>query len=193
MKLVDGRDPILKEPTQKFDFADPPFDPIEFAQGLVKTMIDSNGIGLAANQVGVPYQICAIIGEPNRVMFNPKIVSFSDEEISLDEGCLTFPGMLVKIKRPKHIKVRYAQPNGNVLTETFTGMTARIIQHEVDHLNGVLFYNRAGRYHREKAMKEWELYKRRGAGFATATSRSQSILTPSFGDLNSISSTIQAS
>lgn len=183
MKLVDGNDPILKTKTEKFNFQEPPFDPIEFAQDLVKMMIDSNGIGLAANQVGVPYQICAIIGEPNRVMFNPRVVDISTEEIALEEGCLTFPGMHVKIKRPRHIKVRYFQPNGNVVTETFTGMTARIIQHELDHLNGILFFNRAGRYHREKAMKEWERFKRSGATRSTATSRLQSTLTPSFGDL----------
>jgi len=120
-------------------------------------MYDWNGLGLAANQVGVPYRVFAMRGSPeNFVCFNPRIVQPSAENIILEEGCLSFPGLLVKVKRPKHIRVRFQTPNGDTRTETFIGMTARIFQHELDHLDGRLYFNRANKYHKEIAMKKWK-------------------------------------
>jgi len=155
MKLIIGNDPIFKEECQEFDFANPPFDPIEFSKNLVQLMYDNNGIGLAANQVGVQYRIFAMRGKPaDFVCFNPRIVMPSNELISLEESCLSFPGLIIKIKRPKHVRVRFQSPTGETVTQQFTGMTARVFQHELDHLNGLLFYSRANRFHREKAFKK---------------------------------------
>ena len=121
---------------------------------MIETMYAAPGIGLAANQVGVPYRVFVMIGSPaDYACFNPKIVGFSNEIVELDEGCLSFPNLFVKIKRPRDIRVRFTDYNGDVSTHTFTGMTARIFQHELDHLDGKLFYNLADRYHREKAIK----------------------------------------
>lgn len=156
MKLVNHNDPILTTPCQPFNFMSPPFDPTQFAKDLVKFMYDNNGIGLAANQVGVPYRVFAMRGQPeNFVCFNPKIVWKSDAKVELEEGCLTYNGLLVKITRPQHIRVRFNTPNGDMLTKQFTGMTARIFQHELDHLDGEVFYNKANRYHRDQALKKW--------------------------------------
>lgn len=156
MNLVDPNDPILTTPCQIFDFNNPPFDPIEFAKDLVKFMYDKNGIGLAANQVGVPYRVFAMRGQPeNFVCYNPKIVQPSEMKIELEEGCLTYPNLLVKITRPQHVRVRFTTPNGDTMTKQFTGLTARIFQHELDHLDGAIFYNRANRYHRDQALKKW--------------------------------------
>ena len=120
-------------------------------------MYDWNGLGLAANQVGVPYRVFAMRGSPeNFVCFNPRIVQPSAENIILEEGCLSFPGLIVKVKRPKHIRVRFQTPNGDTKTETFIGMTARVFQHELDHLDGRLYFNRANKYHKEIAMKKWK-------------------------------------
>lgn len=157
MKLVTPDDPTLVKVCEEFDFIHPPFEPIEFAKELVKFMYDSNGIGLAANQVGVPYRIFAMRGEPeNFVCYNPRIVHRSEQEVILEEGCLTYPGLLVKIKRPQHIRVRFRTPNGETLTKQFTGMSARIFQHELDHLDGIVFYNKANRFHRDQAMRKWK-------------------------------------
>ena len=157
MLLVKHTDPILREVAQNFDFSSPPIDPVQLAKDLIYFMYKVNGIGLAANQVGLPYRVFAMRGAPeNFVCFNPKIVHLSDAVVQLEEGCVTYPGMLVKVKRPQHIRVRYHTPNGDVRTDTFTGMSARIFQHELDHLNGILFYERANRYHRELAMKKWK-------------------------------------
>ena len=156
MKLIDCRDPLLKQPSENFDFTNPPFDPVEFAQELVKTMYEHNGICLAAIQVGVPYRIFAMRGSPeNYVVFNPRLVLPSTEEIRLEETSLTYPGLLVKVKRPQHCKVRFAVPNSEVRTETFTGMTARVFQHCLDVLDGKLFYANANPIHREQALRKW--------------------------------------
>ena len=156
LELVNYNDPVLTNECELFDFSNPPMDPVELAQGMVKFMYDHNGLGLAANQVGIPYRLFAMRGNPeNFVCFNPKIIYSSEEETTMEEGCLTFPGMLVKIKRPKDIRCRFNTPNGDVLTKQFTGMTARIFQHEMDHLDGLRFYSKANPYHREQALKKW--------------------------------------
>ena len=157
MELVKSNDPILLTQCLPFNFQNPPFDPIEFSHDLIKFMYDCNGIGLAANQVGVPYRIFAMRGAPeNFVCFNPRVVQPSAEQISLEEGCLSFPGLVVKVKRPRHVRVRFTNPNGDTRTETFIGMSARIFQHELDHLDGRLYFNQASRYHREVALKKWK-------------------------------------
>jgi peptide deformylase len=154
LSLVNENDPILTRVCDPFDFADPPFDPIEFAHELVKFMRDNDGLGLAGPQVGVPYRVFSMRADPNKVFYNPRLVWQSEETIVLEEGCLSFPNLICKVKRSRHVKVRYEQPNAETMTETFTGMAARCILHEVDHLNGVLFYNLANRYHRELALKQ---------------------------------------
>ena len=124
MELVPSTDPILKQVCQEFDFLNPPFDPIEFAKDLVKMMYDHNAIGISANQVGVPYRVFALRAYPeNFVCFNPKMVTPSEQEILLEEGCLSFPNLFVKVKRPQHCRVRFTMPNGDTRTDTFTGIT----------------------------------------------------------------------
>lgn len=143
--------------TEVFDFKNPPFDPIEFAQDLVKIMYEHNALGLAANQIGKNYRIFAMRGQPeNFVCFNPKIIQPSESQVLLEETDLTYPGLYVKVKRPQHIRVRFTTPNGDTITKQFTGLTARIFQHELDNLDGILFYNRANKYHRDIAFRKWK-------------------------------------
>lgn len=151
--LVDCKDPILKEVTPTFDFQNPPIDPVELAHDLAQTLIQNNGIGLAAPQIGLPYRAFAMMGEKIIVCFNPKIVDVSTEQLYLEEGCLSFPEFILKVKRPKKIKVRYTEPNGNVETKVFDGMTARVFQHELDHLDGIVYTSRANNIHLEQARK----------------------------------------
>ena len=154
MELVKSTDPVLKRKCDYFDFHNPPFDPIEFSHELVKCMYEHNGLGLAANQVGISLRIFALRGSPqNYVCFNPRIVWTSEEEVLLEEGCLTYPNLIAKVKRPRFIRARFNLPNGTLRTEKFIGMTARCFQHEFDHLEGIVFYEKANRYHREQAFK----------------------------------------
>lgn len=152
--LVNNTDQILYTKTERFDFSNPPIDPSELAHILAQTMIANNGIGLAAPQIGLPYRAFVLTGKPIMCCFNPIIVDTSSEQIYLEEGCLSFPNLIVKIKRPKIIRARYTMPNGETVTNKFIGMTARIFQHELDHLNGVVFTQRANSYHLEKARKK---------------------------------------
>jgi peptide deformylase len=157
MKLLNYNDPILRQKSEPFDFKNPPFDPIQFSHELVKFMYENNAICVSAIQVGIPYRIFAMRGSPeNFVCFNPKIVMPSKEEIRLDEISLTFPGLEVKIKRPQHCKVRFATPNSEIKTETYTGMTARVFQHCLDFLDGKVFYQKANPIHRQQALKKWK-------------------------------------
>ena len=152
---IDDR--YLTEKCEDFDFKDPPFDPVEFARNLVKFMYDENGLGVAANQVGVPYRIFAMRGAPeNFVCFNPKMIGTSLDNIVLEEGCLTYPGLLVKVKRPSMIRVRFDTPNGDTQTRQFIGMSARVFQHEMDHLDGIKFFERANKFHKDQAFKRWQ-------------------------------------
>lgn len=155
LELVKPNDPILRQSTKRFDFYNPPFDPVQFAQTLIKFMYEKNGIGLAANQIGVPYSIFSMRGSPeNFVCYNPRIVDVSETLVELEEGCLTCPGVIVKIKRPQHIRVRFNTPNGDILTKKFTGMTARIFQHEIDHLNGKTFFEYMSPLKKEMLLKK---------------------------------------
>jgi len=146
----------LKEPCIPFDFDNPPMNPSELAYNLVKEMRDFNGIGLAANQMGYPWRVFAMRSDPNMVCFNPKIVMPSEETIALEEACLSFPGLFVKVTRPKHVRARFQLANGDTRTEMYIGLAARVFQHELDHLNGILYYDLANKYHRDLAFKRWK-------------------------------------
>ena len=111
LPLVDKNDLILKTELEYFDFSNPPTDPIQLARDLAETMIENKGLGLAANQVGLPYRAFVINGEQILACFNPKIVDSSADQVYMLEGCLSHPGLSVKIKRPAVIKVRFTVPN----------------------------------------------------------------------------------
>jgi peptide deformylase len=145
LPLKRNNDPILREVMPRFDFQKPPADPVEVAKNLTETMLSHNGLGLAAPQVGLPYRVFVMATNPIFACFNPTIVDTSSEEIELDEGCLSFPGLLVPVKRPRTIKVRFFMPNGEGETHTWNDMTARIFQHELDHLEGRVIWDRLSR------------------------------------------------
>lgn len=160
--LVKSSDPILRQELKTFDFNSPEIDPVELSNNLIETMHHYKGVGLAANQCGLPYRVFVMKSDPNFVCFNPKIVMPSEEEIVLEEGCLSYPGITVKVKRPKHIRARFTTPSGQTTTKTFTGMSARIFQHEMMHLEGKTFRNFVSRLNLEMAIKK---AKKRGFNY----------------------------
>lgn len=139
LSLVGEDNPILKQKTEKFDFSNPPVNPVLLYRNLGKTLIEHNALGLAAPQCGLPYRAFVMRAEEIIGVFNPIIVDKSEEEIILDEGCLSFNELILKIKRPKRIRVRYTQPDGKTVTKVFDGITARCFLHETDHLDGKVF------------------------------------------------------
>ncbi len=170
MKLVKENNAILSKECNLFDFENPIMDPYELSDGLQEVRRRDGGIGLAAPQVGLDTQ-ALVIGAGNfeneeakdfeQVFFNPTIKSFGEETELMIEGCLSFPGLFIKVRRPKEIVLEWYTEEGTVCEEPFVGMTSRIIQHEVDHLKGVTFISRANRIHLEKAKKDRKLSERR--------------------------------
>ena len=154
LDLVKYPNAILTNPCRPFGMDSAPMNPYELAEKMLEIMNASNGIGLSANQIGFPYRVFAMRGlEYNFVCFNPKIVHQSEETNLLEEGCLSFPGVNVKIKRSNTVRLRFQTASGGIDTKTFDGLTARVVQHEMDHLDGILFFNRANKFHRDRALK----------------------------------------
>ena len=169
MKLVDQHDPILRQKCELFNFDEPVMDPYELSDELQKIRVEGGGIGLAAPQVGINTQVLVIgmgnfqtegAEDYNQVFFNPNIISMGDEKAYMIEGCLSYPGLFVKVKRHKSMVMEWWTEEDTRCEETFDGITSRILQHEVDHLNGITFIKRAERYHLEKAKKDLKTQKR---------------------------------
>ena len=156
LQPVDRNNPILKEKAQPFVFGSS-IDPVELARSLTELAITADSISLSAPQCGVNARVFVILADPVLACFNPKIVDSSEEELYLEEKCLTFPKVVLKVKRPKKIRVRFTMPNGVTETRVFDGLTARHFQQQLDHLDGVLFTQRATRFHREQAFKRAKL------------------------------------
>jgi peptide deformylase len=159
--LVSPDHSLLKTKLEKFDFSQPPINPIELVNNLIETMVHYKGIGLSANQVGLPYRVFVLHSAEPLAMFNPIIVDVTAEEVKLDEGCLSYPNLFLPIKRPKIIKVRFQDPFGEFHTEKYIGMTARCIQHELDHLNGIDYTKRANPIHLARAMNQKKILDRK--------------------------------
>lgn len=158
MKLDDT---WLTTKLEEFNFEDPSVDPNEFATDLCKFMMENKALGLAANQVGFPIRVCAINCEPKLVMYNPRIVYYNDEYNVATEGCLSSEALLIKIRRPSSVRVRYFDPSGEMMARTFSGDIARVIQHEIDHLDGIDFTQRATSIHLKEAKRKMKIHKRK--------------------------------
>ena len=172
-----GKDhPILKEEMPAFDFDNPIVDPVLLYNDLAETMRENNGMGLSANQIGVRTRAFVMRSEEIIGVFNPRVVDISSETVTLEEGCLSYPNLFVKIKRPKSIKVRFTTPDGETSTKTFTGMTARVFLHELDHLDGIAHTSRANRYHLEQAKKLFKKLKNRQISSVPLLSDKASVL-----------------
>lgn len=154
LPLVADGHPLLLQELEDFDFSNPQTDPVELANNLIETMKHHKGIGLSANQCGLPYRCFALWSAEPLVVFNPRVVDQTSEMIVLEEGCLTYPNLFIKIKRPKAIKVRFEDAFGQTHTEKFIGMTARGFLHEMDHLDGITYTKRASVPHLNRAMNQ---------------------------------------
>lgn len=139
----------------------------EETQGLIEdlfdTMYHAGGIGIAAPQIGVSLRICVIdlgraeeLEESQRLtLINPAIVESSKAKEKATEGCLSIPGMEEIVKRPSQIKVRAQDELGNPIELEAEGLLSRVIQHEVDHLDGILFFDRVTPLKRRLLLNKW--------------------------------------
>lgn len=159
LQLIDNSH--INMQVEDFNFEDPQFDPINLSSSMVKLMRKRKGVGLSACQVGIPINMFVMEGEPAFAVFNPRITYYGEEQVLLDEGCLSFPGLFLKIKRPRFIRVRFRDPYGDYVTKQFDGMSSRVFQHEMDHCSGVDFRKKVGKLKLDMAIKKLEKQRSR--------------------------------
>ena len=132
----------------------------ELEKAMIDFMVAHKGIGLAANQIGITKRVFTmgsnnIEGFPFPfAAFNPKIVSVGGDEELSEEGCLSYPDLWLKVKRPANIVVEYQDSDSNTHTVEMSGLIARCFQHELDHLNGVCFVDKVSPMRLQLAMKK---------------------------------------
>jgi len=150
--------PVLKQVSQPVKRVDD--DTRALMDDMLETMYDAPGIGLAAIQVGIPQRIIVmdLAGkdeEPNPQYFiNPEILEDVEETLPWEEGCLSVPDYYEEVERPGRVKIRYLNYDGEDVTEWAEGLYAVCIQHEMDHLNGVLFIDHLSRLKRQRAIRK---------------------------------------
>ncbi len=141
----------------------------KLADDMLETMYEAPGIGLAAIQIAVPRRVVTIDlarkDEPRKpvVLINPEIIWRSDELSSYEEGCLSIPEYYEEVERPAKCRIRYQDLDGKVQELDCEGLMATCVQHEIDHLNGVLFIDYLSRLKRERVMKKFTKAARREA------------------------------
>ena len=129
---------------------------------MLETMYDAPGIGLAAIQIGVAQRMLVVDlakdGETKKPLFiaNPEIIWASDEISDYEEGCLSIPDFYEMVDRPKEIKLRFLNRQGEATELHATGLTATVLQHEIDHLNGVLFIDHISRLKKARVIKKFQ-------------------------------------
>jgi peptide deformylase len=127
---------------------------------LGKDMLETlagQGVGLAAPQVGVPLRVFVTLveGDKPRIFINPEIVLTSQEQVTIEEGCLSLPRLYVDVVRPELVKIQAWNEKGRPFTVETDGFLARVIQHEYDHLEGVLFIDRLKGLKRDRALAQY--------------------------------------
>jgi len=162
-RIYETPDAVLRQiskPVETFD------DELKtLAADMLETMYDAPGIGLAAVQVGVPIRLLVIdLQEPEeeggdpvkdpRVFINPEILWHSDHDVPYTEGCLSVPEQYAEVMRPDKIRARWRDVDGKSYEEEIDGLLAVCLQHEMDHLNGVLFIDHLSRLKRDMVLKK---------------------------------------
>jgi peptide deformylase len=148
--------PVLKQVSQRVDAVDDGLRAL--MDDMLETMYDAPGIGLAAIQIGVPKRVIVMDlareGEDPqpRYFVNPEILWASEETAPYEEGCLSIPEIYDEVERPARVKLKYLNYQGEEVTEDAEGLFAVCIQHEMDHLEGVLFIDHLSRLKRDRAV-----------------------------------------
>ena len=157
-KILTEPDPFLRQKSKKVEEVN---DSIRILMDdMLDTMYEAPGIGLAAIQIGVPKRVIVIYlsndcEKKNPLYFvNPEIITKSDNESSYEEGCLSVPNQFAEISRPNKCKIKFLDYNGNEKTLEMNGLLATCIQHEMDHLEGILFIDYLSKLKKSVIMKK---------------------------------------
>jgi peptide deformylase len=156
MKLVHYPNAILDKELQDVDIDNPGFDPQELKQQMTEMMLASGGIGLSACQVGLDYKMFVMGDSPTNstLHINPTVLQYTEETITELEGCLSFPNVFVKIKRPAEILAEFYDENLVKKQVKITGYSARCYLHELDHCLGITFKDRTSKLKWDMATKK---------------------------------------
>ena len=161
-ELVKETDPFLREMPERFDFENPQVDPEKLEKQLVENMIHHEGWGLSANQIGIPVTAFAMmVGNDPLVVFNPEIIEFSDETTFMKEGCLSYPGLYVAIERAYGVSTRFQLADSEEQSGNFIELSARIFQHESEHMDGEIFIDNVSGYRLKAAMRKRKIFLRK--------------------------------
>ncbi len=139
------------------------------AEDMLETMYDAPGVGLAAIQIGVPKRIVTMDvskSETERqplVLINPEVVWASEEKRVYEEGCLSIPEYYEEVERPDRVRFRYTNLQGETVEQDADGLMATCVQHEIDHLNGVLFIDHLSKLKRDRVVKKFAKAAKRDA------------------------------
>ncbi len=162
LTLPDPRLRLVSKPVAKVDA-----EIRKLVEDMFETMYGAPGIGLAAVQIGVPKRVVttdlAKKDEPKnpKVYINPELLWASEERAAYEEGCLSIPEYYEEVERPAHVKVRYTDLDGNEQEIEANGLLATCLQHEIDHLNGVLFIDHISKLKRSRVIKKFAKAARR--------------------------------
>ncbi len=150
-------DPVLREKARQVKKITPGIKAL--IKEMIKTMYEQKGVGLAATQIGVVDRIAVIDpGDGLKVLINPEIIWRSKENVIEEEGCLSLPQIAVKVPRSEKVKVRFIDEKGSEKELEAEGLLARILQHELDHLDGCLIIDRTSKEERKKALEALTAY-----------------------------------
>jgi peptide deformylase len=162
-KLVYVPNPLLRQKADKIKSVGN--DEIKIAKKMMQIMLEAPGVGLAANQIGILKQIVTIFfvdqetkEQIQYTLFNPNIISYSQEKIFMEEGCLSLPEQFAEIERPQNIEVEYLDENNKLIKKEVSGVESRILQHEIDHLSGKLFVDYLSSLKRNIMIKKVEKF-----------------------------------
>jgi len=157
LNLVEPTDEVMNKSPQRFNFDTDGESAPGVANVLFERMKQLGGVGLSANQVGLDMSVFVMgLGELKIAVFNPIIIKYSKEEELFNEGCLSYPGIMLAINRPTKITATYQDETGKFIEQEFNGLTARIFQHEYDHMNGTDFTKRVSKFKLDFAKKKFE-------------------------------------
>jgi peptide deformylase len=163
--LIILPDPVLRQVSSPIAQVDNAVR--KLSDDMLETMYDAPGIGLAAIQVGIPKQLLVIDlhkeGEEKQpqIFINPEVLRSSDERSAYEEGCLSIPDYYAEVERPAKVTVKYVDISGKEQIVEAEGLLATCLQHEIDHLNGVLFIDYISRLKREMVIKKFTKAKMR--------------------------------
>jgi peptide deformylase len=164
--------PILRQHSDEVTTVDD--DVRRLVQDMFETMDAAKGIGLAANQVGISRRVAVVDVDDDRfAMINPRIVETEGRSLA-EEGCLSIPDIYADVSRPDRVIVEAQDADGNPYRKEATGLKARAIQHEIDHLDGILFLDHLSLIKRQMLLAKWRREHKDDAGFTKEVSGASS-------------------